>query len=95
MKKTYKLKNKKRFFAILFIIFTIMFSVIFTDITYGYKEIEYDVIVVKNGDTLWGIAKQYKKDQDIRKFIYKIKQVNNLKSSSLYEGDVIKIPADI
>ncbi len=90
--KRYVLKNKKRFFSVIFIILAIMFIAVFSDISYGYDEPTYKTLIVKPGDTLWDIAAQHKNSCDIREFVYKIKKLNGLKTSSLIVGKEIKIP---
>lgn len=48
---------------------------------------------VKNGDTLWQIAEQHNEHYaDIREMIYHIQTANQMKSSSIYPGQIIKIP---
>ena len=47
-------------------------------------------IYINEGDTLWGIAQQYKPNfMDIREYIHEIQKLNNL--DNLYAGDVIQI----
>jgi predicted RNA-binding protein associated with RNAse of E/G family len=91
-KRKYVLKNKKRFVSLIITILAIIFIAVFSDISYGFNENTYKTLVFKSGDTLWDIAKQYKNDGDIRKFVFDIKKLNDLKSSSLVEGSEIKIP---
>lgn len=52
-------------------------------------------VIVKHGDTLWGIAKTYlpvNQDEDIRDYIKMIMKHNNMKTSDLIAGDVIEVP---
>ncbi|CAM3429830.1 LysM peptidoglycan-binding domain-containing protein [Paenibacillus lupini] len=50
-------------------------------------------VVVTAGDTLWGIADRYLDgSKDIRKYIYKIKERNQLSTVELKPGQVIIIP---
>ncbi len=92
MKKRYTLKNKKRFFTLIFLIFGIMITFVFADISYGYKKKEYKMVEIQYGDTLWDIADRYKGDIEIRKFLFEIKKVNKLDTSDIYIGDMIRIP---
>lgn len=56
-------------------------------------EEEYLQITVKQGDTLWNIAETHKpKDQDIRKFMYRIEKLNKLETLVLQPGQVLLIP---
>ena len=55
----------------------------------NYSEVEY---TVQTGDTLWSIAEQYANvHQDLREYVYKIKQVNNISTSNLEVGQTIII----
>ncbi len=48
---------------------------------------------VMYGETLWSIANDYKgNDVSTGEFVYKIKKANNMKSSEIYQGDVLVIP---
>jgi FOG: LysM repeat len=52
----------------------------------------YKNIVVKNGDTLWGIASKYMDpSKDIRKEINDICKLNDITPGSIYPGQVLKI----
>ena len=55
----------------------------------NYTEVEY---TVQENDTLWSIAEQYANvHQDLREYVYKIKQVNNISTSNLEVGQTIII----
>ena len=92
MKKNYTLKNKKRFYTIIFTLTFLLISSLSVINAYGYKEATYKEITIRNGDNLWNIAKKYGKDCDIREYIYEIKKINKLQSSELYAGTQIKVP---
>lgn len=53
---------------------------------------QFELVTVKNGDTLWSIASDYSGDTEIRELIYSISVENNIEEASIYPGDVIKIP---
>ncbi|HHV94940.1 MAG TPA: LysM peptidoglycan-binding domain-containing protein [Clostridiaceae bacterium] len=92
MKKKYVLKNKLRFtiFLITLIVTTVV-GFLGTTVN-GYKENTYFEVRVSKGDTLWEIATKNAKSGDVRKLIYKIKKINNLKDSVIYPGMILKIP---
>lgn len=92
MKKKYYLKNRRRFYAMLSLILIIAVLGIFVSSANCYKEPAYTTIVIKSGDTLWSIAEKYNKKMDIRKYIYEIKKLNNLKSGEIYVGDLLILP---
>lgn len=57
------------------------------------KNIEIEEVIVKNGDTLWNLARQYYDSKtDLRKVIHEIKDINDLTNSNLKPGQKIKIP---
>lgn len=49
-------------------------------------------ITVCRGDTLWDIAREYKTDQNIQAYIYKIMEMNNLDKADIFPGQKLKIP---
>lgn len=91
MRKKYVLKNKRRFYFFVTFIMMTIFLFISINYTYGFKENKYTTIVVKSGDTLWDIAKEYGYRGDIREHIYDMIKLNNLKSSKIYAGMELKV----
>jgi len=50
-------------------------------------------VVVKSGDTLWGIASKYTEpSKDIRKLVREICKINGIDQYKIYPGQVIKVP---
>lgn len=77
------------------IVFIAVFSLLFIFDNKTKAENTYTKITIYKGDTLWSIAKEYgPKNKDIRKTIYEIKELNNLKTSILIPGEQLIIPAD-
>lgn len=98
MKKRYKIISKTRFFLFIITVSAIttmlIMSILSINEVYGsnhsgdYKEIE-----IINGDTLWMLALDYMPEEyDVRKMLYEIKMLNNMETSNVYPGDIIKIP---
>jgi len=98
MKKKYKIVDRRRFFIFitsLFIVVAIIsFSLLLNNKVHSsVYEIAYEEVRVVEGDNLWNIALLYLPEKtDIRKVIYDIKKFNNMKTSYIHPGDIIKIP---
>lgn len=56
--------------------------------------VDYELIQVKTGDTLWTIADQYNDRYGIRltKMLDLIVELNQLESKKIYAGQTLKIP---
>ncbi len=94
MNRKYKLKNKKRFYSFVIVLIIAFSSLLFaTNIKGETTDVQYKPITVEKGDTLWGIAKRHYTDGDIRNYINVIERVNNITGSTIYEGEVILLPA--
>ena len=81
-----------------FIVIGILSLLFFTTKTQAYNNnINYKTIVVTNGETLWEIAKkekennEYFKNKDIRDIVKNIEKTNNIKNSTIYENQKLKI----
>ena len=89
-------RYKKDKIKLVMIALMIFISLIFIVHTYKKNQptyIEtYTTIYVSRGDTLWKIAEEYARpNQDIRDYIYKVKELNNMQTSSLQEGQELQI----
>lgn len=92
-KRRYVLKNRRRFNVFLMTLTVLLSVMVFTVAVNGAdSEDKYETVVVKRGDTLWDLAKEYRGSTDIRQYIEKIKAVNGLKDSTIYEGDILRLP---
>lgn len=97
MTKKLRIVSKPRFIfslVILFLFLSIGFNAVFNlSVVEGTFETEFIEVQVKVGDTLWMLAKTFSpKNQDIRSSIYEISTLNNLTTSSVYPGQILKIP---
>lgn len=95
MKKKYKLQNKKRFIIAICIILSVIISttLLVTRRPEGKTDEVYKEIIVYPGDTLWDIAvEHFDGSTDVRKVIYNIKKLNEMSSSELSIGQIVKLP---
>lgn len=97
MTRRYVIVNRKRFFSFLtlslLILMVLVTFIVSTHGASGQEEIYYNEYRVGKGDTLWKISNYYSDaNVDIRQFIHEIKKINDMKTSAIYEGDIIKIP---
>lgn len=94
-----KIVNKKKFLRSCILLMGIIIVAIFgINNTYSKAEITYKEDYIIKGDTLWSIAENevntnnYYKNKDIRKVMYEIKELNNIKNENLEIGQKIIIP---
>lgn len=82
--------NKRRFTTSVLIFALVIISIF--SLCFAKAEVETEEYVVSTGETLWSIASENKKDgQDIREYIYELRQFNNLDDCTIYPNQVIKI----
>lgn len=53
---------------------------------------DYQIVFVREGETLWKIAQKLNGDGDIREFIHQIKKLNKLEHSVIYPGQRLIVP---
>jgi nucleoid-associated protein YgaU len=53
-----------------------------------------ETVVVRSGDTLWGIARQIAPDRDVRTVIAEIRRINQLPSAHVEPGQRLRLRAD-
>ena len=95
-----KITNLPRFILSVAIVFGLItgISMIINKPTLSHGDNEYEAIYVSSGDTLWSIAENqkqdnlYYEDRDIRYIVDNIKDINELKTSSLKIGQELLIP---
>lgn len=85
-----RIVNKKRFITVITILIITLISIF--NLSFAKAKVETENITVSAGDTLWSIACEYKKSgQDVREYIYELRQLNNLNDCTIYPNQVIKI----
>ena len=85
-----RIVNKARFITSMTVI--IMFLVLIFSFTRAKENVVYEDYTVTVGETLWSIANENKKDkQDIREYIYKLQELNDLDNCMIYPNQTIKI----
>lgn len=94
MKKKYVLKNRKRFYSLISVIVFVTVLVIAAANVYSQQNNRYEFVMVKKGDSLWSIAERFNSRLDTRRLVDKIKTVNNLKDSLIFEGTELLVPID-
>lgn len=94
--KKIRIKNKFRFILSICIMLSFLYPVIMYAIDKNNVElvdISMSKIYVEKGDTLWAIAERNLPPRtDVRNFINEIKELNNLESVLIREGDIILVP---
>ena len=90
------MKLKIKFIVILYILSTFMIIGTKTplndsNVPYNLTTIEYKI---KNGDTLWTIATKFN-HKNYEKFIYIVKNINNLEDSTLLVDQILILPTNI
>ena len=96
MKRKYKLTNKKRFIIIVCVLVSVIISttILITKRPEGKSEEIYNEIIIKYGDTLWDIAVEISDGSiDVRKMVSEIRKINNMETSDLHIGQLVKIPS--
>jgi hypothetical protein len=80
--------------SLLFVIGIMMLQITPTVAAINLDKGGWEEVRVEKGDTLWGIAEQYRQPrQDVRLLIAKIQEVNNLQPSEpIYPGQILLIP---
>ncbi len=93
-KRRQMLKRRRRFFGgvigTILLICTVMamIGIPATSASNG----DYVAVTVSTGDSLWGIVSKMYPDENIRKVVDEVKEINNLESSCIAVGDTLLIP---
>lgn len=88
-----KFKTFCLFFAALILCISLGFRATAANFTEEKSSPAYLEVVVKSGDTLWDLTEtHYQGQEDLRKIIHRIKEINHLKQAEIVPGQLIKIP---
>ena len=95
-----RIVNMKKFLrSILFIIgIIVVISLLLSNSSLSYGEVEYITIYISQGETLWGIASElqqtngYYRGRDIRFIIDDLVNINNLNTKTLAVNQPLQIP---
>ncbi len=99
MKAKYNLKREKLIFTIIITVLVLSSSLIINKILFSNKAYSsdrvYEMVYVKQNDTIWDIAIKYNKsDRDNRQVVDEIRHLNNLQYRYIQPGDLIKVPVN-
>lgn len=97
MKRRLRIANKRRFItvisAMIFILGVILSSAAMLLVTSAEAPVVWKEITVKEGDTLWAIAKTVSSEsEDVRLKIHTIIDANSLAGAVIHPGETLKVP---
>jgi len=84
--------------AALVLVMVLVLTTVWTVIQAGQRCQEYEMVsvVVRPGDTLWGLARQYAPSMDPREAVCIIRGANDgLDPGRLQPGDVVLVPSEV
>lgn len=92
--KRYVIKSKVRFLFSVSLIMVIAVSSFFTLMVNAKGENEVTLVpqYVEEGDTLWELSLNYVGNNDIRDYICKVMEINNLQSANIKPGELLYFP---
>ena len=94
--KRYTLNMKRIMSNIGIILMFIVVMNFISNFTFGNKHIDTRLITVESNDTLWKIAEDIcdtaSEELNVQNIVIEIKNINNLKSSNIYSGQILEIP---
>ena len=97
-----KAKRKIRFGSFLILVITLIFCMSFGVTAFGDTESRAEAsqcvsVTVQSGDTLWNLIQEYNPDYsgNMNEAVYLVKIINDLGSSCLQSGQIIKIPVNL
>ena len=82
--------------VMLIVVGIVFISAVFWVALQPKPEYEMVEVVIRPGDTLWGLARQYAPDMDPREAVYIIRNANDgLDPGRLQPGDVVLVPSEV
>lgn len=92
--KRYVIKSKFRFFISVSLMMIISMTAIFTLVVNAKDSSGIALIpeYVEAGDTIWDLSINYSGDMDIRDYISRVIDINELQSANIQPGDLIYFP---
>lgn len=92
--KRYIIISKSRFLVSFTLIIIFAVSSLFTLAVSAKDNDEVTLLpeYVEDGDTLWSMSKYHAGDTDIRDYIYKVMDVNQLSSANIKPGELLYFP---
>lgn len=92
--KRYIIKSKIRFLVSVSLIMIVAVSSFFTLVVSakGNDEIALVPEYVEEGDTLWTMSMNHAEDMDVRDYISKVMDINQLGSANIKPGDLLYFP---
>lgn len=84
----------KNFLFLITAILVLLFLVFPSNATNIPTQEKYFTIVVRKGDTLWSIAREYMPNTEVREAIHILREVNGLKSATIRRGETIIVPKE-
>lgn len=92
--KRYIIKSKLRFFISISLIMIFSMSSIFILVVNakGSNEVSMIPQYVEVGDTIWGLSVNYTGEMDIREYISKVMDINDLQNANIKPGELLYFP---
>ncbi len=92
-------RQRKKSHAYLLFIVVASLAAVFLVMSHGFSKTltppaeEYTEVVVRDGDTLWQIARRHgSSDVDTRRTVDRIREMNELTTAVVRPGQVLKVP---
>lgn len=94
--RNYVLVNKGRFFTFILVMIGLIFLCFFsTEVSGTGRQVKEETFIqytVSVGDTLWDIADSYRDSVEIRKYISRLMELNEMATADIFAGDTLVIP---